>query len=116
MATVLACEYQSDLVDTTTDTARDRTAYMDREIMRTVRGLAVDMEMEMEAMGTRVMETVPMDTAIPKQAITIDLGPTDITDRLIHLFLAHTDSEFIARSRTVGNDLQNVERVRNRGR
>lgn len=79
---------------------------MDREITRTVLGLAVDMEMEMEAMGTQVMETVPTDTAIPKQTITIGTGPTDITDRLIRLFIVHTDSAFIARSRTVGNDLQ----------
>ncbi len=76
----------------------------DRAITRMVRGLVADMEMEMEAMGIQVMETAHTDTATPMQTITIGTGPTDITDRLIRLFIVHTDSEFIARSRTAGND------------
>ena len=109
---VLGCEYPWGNVDTTADMARDRMAAMGRGITRTARGLAVAMEMEMEAMGTQVMETGHTDTATPMQAITIDMGPTDITGRLIHLFIAHTDSEFIARSRTAGNGLRIDEKTR----
>lgn len=102
---VQECEYPLDRVGTTADMAKDRTADMGRDVTRTVQGLAGDMETEMEAMGTQVMETARTDTATMTQVITINMGPTDITDRLIRLFIARSDSGFTARSQTVGNEL-----------
>ena len=103
-AMVLECGYPLDRVVTTTDMARDLMADMDRDVTRTDKGLAGGMEMEMEAMGTQVMETARTDTATVMQAITIKMEPTDITDRLIRLFIARSDSEFTARSQMVGDD------------